>query len=86
MATQGFSSHGHEDVVHSHEHIHITHHAKGGAGGPVEHLTAVHAHDHNHSRLEHAHIPPWRRGPGARTRGAHSRPWSPHAELTGGWH
>jgi hypothetical protein len=57
MTTQGFSSHGHEDVVHSHDHIHITHHAKGGTGGAVEHLTAMHVHDHNHSRLDHAHIP-----------------------------
>lgn len=54
MAVEGFQSHDHQQVVHGHKHIHVTHHAKSGAG-TIEHLTAVHAHDHNHSGLDHAH-------------------------------
>ncbi len=54
---QGFQSHDHQQVVHGHEHIHVTHHAMGGSSGAIEHLTAVHTHDHNHSGLDHAHAP-----------------------------
>lgn len=57
MSVQGFQSHDHQQIVHGHEHIHITHHAKGGLGGVIEHLTATHTHDHNHSSLDHAHAP-----------------------------
>lgn len=57
MAVQGFQSHDHEEVIHNHEHMHVTHHARGGLGGAIEHLTAIHTHDHNHSTLGHAHTP-----------------------------
>jgi hypothetical protein len=53
--TNGFDSHGHSDTVHGHEHVHITHHAKGGDASRIEHLTSVHQHEHNHSATDHAH-------------------------------
>lgn len=57
MATQTYQMHTHEAMVHKHEHIHVVHHARGGPGGEIEHLTAVHDHSHNHAALEHAHEP-----------------------------
>ncbi len=57
MTTEGFQAHSHQAVVHGHEHPHVTHHCKGGAGGAVEHLVATHAHEHNHAAVEHAHVP-----------------------------
>ena len=52
-----YQAHDHRSIVHNHEHIHITHHAKGGAGGEIEHLAAVHDHEHNHPALDHSHFP-----------------------------
>lgn len=57
MTVAGFENHTHPAIVHSHDHIHMTHHARHGAGGEVEHLTSDHTHDHNHPALEHAHTP-----------------------------
>lgn len=56
MANEQFEYHAHEEIIHSHEHIHITHHVKGGAG-QVEHLRATHIHEHNHPGLDHSHLP-----------------------------
>ncbi|MBI2866369.1 MAG: hypothetical protein HYX99_03295 [Chloroflexi bacterium] len=55
MSKVQFTSHKHESLVHNHEHPHIVHHLKGGNPGEVEHLVALHAHDHNHSATEHSH-------------------------------
>jgi hypothetical protein len=47
--------HSHDEKVHDHEHMHVTHYLR-----PEEewvHLTANHTHDHNHARLTHAHAP-----------------------------
>jgi hypothetical protein len=57
MAGQNFEQHGHQAMLHRHEHAHITHHCQGGLGGPVEHLVAAHDHEHNHPALGHAHQP-----------------------------
>lgn len=56
MARKGYVSHDHSAVVHRHDHVHVTHYSHAGARG-VEHLTSTHAHEHNHSAVEHAHIP-----------------------------
>lgn len=50
-----FEAHKHSRAVHNHEHVHITHHCRGGREDDIEHLVASHAHSHNHSRVEHAH-------------------------------
>ena len=55
MTFPGFEMHSHDGTIHEHEHLHVTHHAKGGPSGEVEHLAAVHSHRHNHAALEHAH-------------------------------
>jgi hypothetical protein len=53
--TADLQGHKHQALVHDHEHVHLTHHCKGGSGGQVEHLVATHRHDHNHSGVDHAH-------------------------------
>ena len=55
-----FVEHGHEAVVHMHEHPHIVHNRREGADevvGEWEHLTSLHAHEHNHAAITHAHLP-----------------------------
>ena len=52
-----FEVYRHDETVHDHEHVHISHHCRGGSTGEAEHLVATHMHDHNHSPLEHAHTP-----------------------------
>lgn len=54
MTTTRLEQHTHAEIVHAHEHIHLTHHVKGG-DGQVEHLVAKHQHEHNHAAIEHAH-------------------------------
>jgi hypothetical protein len=47
--------HSHDETVHGHEHVHVTHYLR-----PEEdwlHMTANHAHEHNHAPLEHTHVP-----------------------------
>lgn len=56
VAQQKFQPHRHEELVHEHEHVHITHHAKGG-NPDIEHLMSQHSHRHDHPALQHAHIP-----------------------------
>jgi hypothetical protein len=46
--------HLHDEMVHEHEHIHITHYVRPGE--ETAHLTASHSHDHNHPALRHTHI------------------------------
>lgn len=57
MAGESFQMHGHEACIHEHQHMHVTHHAKGGNPEGIEHLAATHSHPHNHSQLDHAHAP-----------------------------
>ncbi|TMB96391.1 MAG: hypothetical protein E6J42_09180 [Chloroflexi bacterium] len=54
---QNFQAHRHDQMLHGHEHMHITHHARRGGASEIEHLTSTHAHEHNHPALEHAHFP-----------------------------
>lgn len=56
MTTTRFEQHTHHQMVHSHEHIHLTHHVKGG-DGQVEHLVSKHSHPHDHPPVEHAYPP-----------------------------
>jgi len=55
-----YVEHSHEAVVHTHEHPHVTHNRREGADelvGEWEHLTALHAQEHNHAAISHAHLP-----------------------------
>lgn len=54
--TQAFIAHKHDAMVHTHEHVHITHHAKGGSA-QIEHLVSTHSHEHNHAAVDHSHAP-----------------------------
>jgi len=52
--------HPHAGVVHEHAHPHVTHNRREGPDevlGEWEHLTSIHAHEHNHSALTHSHLP-----------------------------
>ncbi len=55
-----FVPHDHEAKTHEHEHSHVTHNRRQGPDkmwGEWEHLTAEHAHTHNHPSLMHSHLP-----------------------------
>ena len=67
--------HSHDEVVHEHDQIHITHYFR-----PAEetvHLTSTHAHEHNHPALTHLRAA---RGfeQEIRSRGPHPRPCPTH--------
>jgi hypothetical protein len=47
--------HTHGSVTHTHDHYHLTHHHKDGAGSEWEHRTFWHTHPHNHNELVHSH-------------------------------
>ena len=47
--------HSHDEEVHSHPHVHVTHYVKSGQ--QAEHLTATHGHEHNHAPVSHSHDP-----------------------------
>jgi hypothetical protein len=50
----------HDAVVHNHDHPHVTHNRREGPDevvGEWEHLTALHAHEHNHAAITHFHSP-----------------------------
>jgi len=49
----GEDRHTHDDKVHAHEHVHITHYARPDEA--VTHLEASHEHEHNHPAVEHLH-------------------------------
>lgn len=58
--TAEFVEHGHDAVMHTHEHPHVTHNRREGAdefAGEWEHLTALHVHEHNHAAMTHSHVP-----------------------------
>ena len=47
--------HAHDEVLHDHEHVHVSHYVR-----PEEeptHLTATHGHEHNHPAVQHSHVP-----------------------------
>jgi hypothetical protein len=48
-------SHDHGDVVHGHEHTHVSHYRRPEED--VTHLIATHEHEHNHPALSHSHEP-----------------------------
>jgi hypothetical protein len=55
-----YEHHSHEGTVHSHQHPHVTHNRREGMDeviGEWEHLTSLHGHEHNHSALDHRHLP-----------------------------
>lgn len=56
VAQRKFERHRHDELVHEHDHVHITHHAKGGTVN-IEHLMSRHSHTHDHPALEHSHLP-----------------------------
>jgi hypothetical protein len=56
LAGDGWEEHDHEELVHSHEHFHVTHNHTGRTGG-FEHLSSSHAHEHDHLGLRHSHLP-----------------------------
>jgi hypothetical protein len=45
--------HKHGNVVHAHDHFHVTHYGRPGEN--VTHLAASHRHQHNHPALSHEH-------------------------------
>jgi hypothetical protein len=52
-------NHDHPALVHSHDHVHVTHNrtdTKQMVGG-WEHLSATHSHEHNHAPMTHTHRP-----------------------------
>ena len=49
-----FEQHQHDELVHDHEHWHVTHNYKAGG---FEHLSWKHSHAHDHPAVEHAHVP-----------------------------
>ena len=51
----GAPQHSHEELIHEHEHYHVTHYRRPGR--EVSHLTAEHAHVHDHAAVTHAHQP-----------------------------
>jgi hypothetical protein len=58
--TVSFESHGHDSLVHDHQHPHVTHNQRQGGDmvmGEWEHLTSEHGHQHNHPSVEHSHQP-----------------------------
>ncbi len=58
--TAEYVEHGHDAIVHTHEHPHGTHNRREGADevvGEWEHLTALHAHEHDHAAVTHSHVP-----------------------------
>lgn len=56
MVTAQFQHHTHQEMIHVHEHIHVTHHLRSSSN-QVEHLVSKHTHDHNHPALAHDHAP-----------------------------
>jgi hypothetical protein len=55
-----YVSHDHSELLHTHEHAHVTHNRRQGPDmvwGEWEHLTATHEHAHNHPSVTHAHLP-----------------------------
>jgi len=50
------AEHSHEALTHDHEHHHVTHNFNAARGG-FEHLSARHAHQHDHGGLIHSHHP-----------------------------
>ncbi len=57
--TGSYVEHTHEAISHTHEHPHIVHNRREGADeflGEWEHLTSLHAHEHWHGALTHAHL------------------------------
>ncbi len=55
-----FVAHGHDALVHIHEHPHVTHNRREGPDeimGEWEHLTSTHTHEHNHAAVSHSHLP-----------------------------
>lgn len=48
-------THTHPDIVHTHDHYHVTHHHRGGPLGEWDHHTNWHTHAHNHNALTHSH-------------------------------
>jgi hypothetical protein len=59
--------HSHDDLVHDHDHIHVTHYLRQEEE-PV-HLTASHTHEHNHPAVSHRHARPPTRIPARSTSG-----------------
>ena len=53
---EGFEQHTHEAIVHSHDHVHVTHNWSDQAR-TFMHLSSAHDHDHDHAELSHAHLP-----------------------------
>ena len=51
-----WEEHGHDAVVHSHGHYHVTHNFRDMTGG-FEHLSSYHEHEHDHAALSHRHFP-----------------------------
>jgi hypothetical protein len=50
-----WGEHEHGEMLHSHEHFHVTHNHSKMTGG-FEHLSSSHEHEHNHGPLRHAHF------------------------------
>ena len=55
MAAEHHRHDGHDAQVQDHEHAHVIHYLVQGE--QWTHLTATHAHQHNHAPLSHAHNP-----------------------------
>jgi hypothetical protein len=53
VARDDSEDHLHDEMVHGHEHIHITHYVRPHE--EAAHLTASHSHEHNHPALRHTH-------------------------------
>jgi len=51
-----WDEHGHDAMVHSHPHHHITHNFNKLTGG-FDHLGSMHEHEHDHAPLNHGHYP-----------------------------
>ena len=47
--------HSHPEVIHVHDHYHVTHRHTGGPFGEFEHKARYHSHEHNHAALVHGH-------------------------------
>ena len=52
---ENFERHAHDEIVHDHEHFHVTHNWSDTAG-TFEYLSSKHSHPHDHTKVEHAHI------------------------------
>jgi hypothetical protein len=53
--TPPFEEHSHDEIVHTHEHWHVTHNFRPMTGG-FEHLAWKHTHEHDHPAVTHSHV------------------------------